>query len=126
MSSAAVCPQAGVTNSNASSATTARRDAFMVVSSWGTTHRRCGGNGILHSGSGALTRGGARNGASAAELSHHGLPQRNRFAITGIVARLLAHGRVHHDEPALRIDEDRLAAHAEEREHPPLAREEPG
>ena len=63
---------------------------------------------------------------SAAELTHDRLPRRIRLAVARIVARLLAHGGVHHDEPALRIDEDRLAAHAEEREHPPLAREEPG
>src|SRR5438552_14838496 len=61
-----------------------------------------------------------------AELTHDRLPQRSRLAVARIVARLLAHGRVHHDEPALRIDEDRLAVYPEEREHPPLARENPG
>src|SRR6266446_7847549 len=72
----------------------------------------------------AQTRRRARR--SAAELTHDRLPQRIRLAVARIVARLLADGGVHHDEPAMRIDEDRLAAHAEEREHPPLAREEPG
>jgi hypothetical protein len=32
---------------------------------------------------------------------------------------------VDHDEPARRIDEDRLAVHAQEGKHPPLSRQDP-
>ena len=59
-----------------------------------------------------------------AELLHEAPPERVRLPDTWI-ACLFPDRRVDHDEPARRIDVDRLATDAEEHEHPPLAREYP-
>src|SRR3989442_5326054 len=53
-------------------------------------------------------------------------PDAHRLSVAGIAGLLLANGRVDHHQPALRVDEDPLAPHAEEREPPLLARKDPG
>src|SRR5207249_11979881 len=63
---------------------------------------------------------------SMAEGVHHVLPEDHRLSVTRIAGLLLANGRVDHHQPALRVDEDPLAPHAEEREPPLLARKDPG
>src|SRR5439155_4848093 len=63
---------------------------------------------------------------SMAEGVHHVLPENHRLSVTRIAGLLLANGRVDHHQPALRVDEDPLAPHAEEREPPLLARKDPG
>src|SRR5437016_10640770 len=63
---------------------------------------------------------------SMAESAHHVLPEDHRLSVTRIAGLLLANGRVDHHQPALRVDEDPLAPHAEEREPPLLARKYPG
>src|SRR6266481_7050043 len=61
---------------------------------------------------------------SATQLPHDTPPECGRLSDARI-AGLLADRGVDHDEPAGRIDEDRLAAYAEQREHPPLPWEDP-
>ena len=61
---------------------------------------------------------------SMAELLHQAPPERVRLPDTWI-ACLFPDRRVDHDEPTRRIDVDRLATYAAEREHPPLARQYP-
>jgi peptide/nickel transport system substrate-binding protein len=68
---------------------------------------------------------GAVGGASAAAVAHDAAPEGDRLG-AGRIDRQLAHGGVHHDEPAGRIDEDRLASHAQEGEHSRLVRKDPG
>src|SRR6202158_3660476 len=63
--------------------------------------------------------------ASVAERSNRSLPESDAFAAGRISGGLLAHRSVHHDETGLGVDVNRLAAHAEEGEHPALAREDP-
>ena len=58
------------------------------------------------------------------ELLNQTSPQRVRFSEAWI-ARLFPDRRVDHHEPACRIDVDRLAADAEEHEHPPFPCEDP-
>src|SRR5262245_42392951 len=62
--------------------------------------------------------------ASMAELFHEAPPERVRLTDARI-AGLSPHRCVDHDELASRIDVDRLATDAAEREHPPLARQYP-
>src|SRR5262249_1812387 len=59
------------------------------------------------------------------ELAHRGRPQRGRFAGPRAGPHVLADPGVHHDQPALWIDEDRLTVDPEQREHAPLTREDP-
>src|SRR5207247_2491999 len=61
---------------------------------------------------------------SLAELAYQALPEGDRLC-AGRIACLLTDSGVDHDEPAGRVDEERLAAHAQEREHPPLPWEDP-
>ena len=62
---------------------------------------------------------------SAAELTHQRRPERVHSSYRGKIDGLLVHGRVHHDELALRIDIDPLPAHAPEHEHAVLAGKDP-
>src|SRR5262245_66651379 len=59
-----------------------------------------------------------------AKLLHETLPERVRLS-NAWIAGLLPDRRVDHDESTSRIDVDRLATDAAEREHPPLARQCP-
>ena len=61
---------------------------------------------------------------SATQLSHDAPPECGRLPDSRI-SRLFLDRRVHHDEAAGRIDVDRLATDAAEREHPSLARQYP-
>src|SRR5438552_3820187 len=58
--------------------------------------------------------------SSVPEDPHKPAPQRAGLDVAGIVAGDPAHGGVHHHQAAGRIDPDRLAAHAEQREDPAL------
>src|SRR5215471_13587384 len=74
---------------------------------------------------GALGATGRSRSARASELAYRSRPQGGRFAGPGAGRHLLADRRVHHHQMALRIDEDRLTVHPEQREHAPLAGEDP-
>src|SRR5262245_3462010 len=67
----------------------------------------------------------APRSARASELAHRGRPQGSGFPGPRAARHLLADRRVHHHQTALRIDEDRLTVNAEQREHAPLAGEDP-
>ena len=69
-------------------------------------------------------RSQALDGQSVTQLSHKALPERVRLPDARI-AGLFPDRRVDHDEPAGRIDVDRLATDAGEPEHPPLTRQYP-
>src|SRR3989441_6732547 len=66
-----------------------------------------------------------RESRSGAQLGHDGPPERAQLA-GAWTGGLLADRGVNHDETTGRIDHDRLTAHAEEGEHRPLPREDPG
>src|SRR5438445_4525357 len=63
--------------------------------------------------------------ARPSELPHCGSPQGGGLAGTRTSRRLLAYRGVHHDQAALRVDKDRLAADSEQREHASLTGKDP-
>src|SRR5437016_5386333 len=61
----------------------------------------------------------------ATKLTHQRRPERAHLLERKKIQAPLAHGGVHHDELAPRIDVDPLPVRAPEHEHPALAREDP-